>query len=248
MPETPRLHQSIGKILVSECPAVGKAAYDAERREPTRAMERGTLVDQLVFGGANFHEIDAPDYRKKAVQEERYAARAKGMVPILSHELEPAKAIAGIIKSKLLEEGIDLDKAEKQKTIQWQGEAGCPCEGTPDLILGRDTIDLKCGHTANPDRLEYHLHEQGWHFQGAAYQEAVGLGGNHWLVCAELKSGANCVTVCQLSPAFLDIGRRSWLKAQRIWMRGWETGEWPEYTGRVLLPPKSVLIKEGLSS
>ncbi len=219
MSTIPRLHQSLAKVLVQDCPAVGKAQYDAESRAPSRAMERGTLVDQLVFGGANFHVIDAADYRTKAAQQARDAARESGMVPVLEHEFEPARHLAGIIKSKLLMEGIELEKCDKQRTIQWNtAYLDCPAEGTPDLICGRDTIDLKVGHTADPNRLEHHLYDMGWHIQGAAYQEAVGQGGRHWLVCAETKSGANCVSVCQLSPAYLEIGLRAWRKAQMIWM------------------------------
>ncbi len=66
------------------------------------------------------------------------------------------------------------------------------------------------------------------------------------MVCAETKSGANCVSVCQLSPAYLEIGLRAWRKAQLIWMHGWRTGEWPEYGQRALTPPKGVMFKEGL--
>ena len=251
----PRFRQSMAKVLLSECPAIFKAQYDAERRAPSRAMEKGTLVDQLVFGGANFTVIDAGDYRTKKAQEARDAARESGMVPVLADEYEPARRLAGAIKARLLAEGIDLSRCHKQETVQWTSAIGTLCEGTPDLWVeapgGYLTIDLKCGHTANPDRLEYHLYEQGWHIQGAAYQEALNswkCPGQHFIVCAETKSGADCITIAPLSEMYMSIGRMSWEKAQRIWMTCWERNEWPEYTARLLMPPKSVLVQEGLSS
>lgn len=264
----PRLRQSTAKVLVMECPAIGYHQYMQEQREPTRAMEKGTLVDQLVFGGLNFHTIDAKDYRTKKAQEERDGARERGQVPVLAGELDEAKQLAGLIKSRLLDEGIDLGKCLKQHYIEWTTLDGCPAAGTPDLVLIGDgtvqTIDLKVGHTANPDRLEQHLYDQGWHIQGAAYQEAYGfqlgcsrqngkdygwrMPGQHWLVCAEAKSGANCITVAPLSPAYIELGMNAWKRAQKIWQHGWATNEWPEYKSRPLMPTKSVMFREGMSA
>ena len=255
----------MAKVLVQECPAIAKAMYDAEARKPSRAMEKGTLVDQLVFGGSNFHVIDADSYRTKKAQEERDTARENGMVPVLADEFEPARKLAGNIKSRLMMEGIDLEKCEKQKTIQWTSAEGVECEGTPDLFMfqGLTTIDLKVGHTANPDRLEQHLYDQGWHIQGAAYQEAVlseyqkaiasGIPsgwevaaghGRHYLVCAETKSGADCITIAPLSPAYIELGMRAWRRAQAIWVQCWTTNEWPEYTSRPLQPTKNAMWRE----
>ena len=249
----PRLHQSDAKNLVMECPAIAKAVYDGEQRAPSRAMEKGTLVDQLVFGGANFHVIDAADYRTKKAQTERDEARESGMVPVLADEFEPARKLAGSIKSRLMMEGIDLEQCDKQKTLQWTSAEGVECEGTPDLILDCTTIDLKCGHTADPDKLEQHLYDMGWHIQGAAYQEAVHGGkvgghGRHYLVCAETKSGADCITIAPLSPAYIELGMRAWRRAQHIWVQCWTTNEWPEYTSRPLMPPSYVLQREAFHS
>lgn len=250
----PRLHQSIAKVLVQECPAVAKAQYDQEQRKPSRAMEKGTLVDQLVFGGSNFHVIEADSYRTKKAQEERDTARASGMVPVLAEEYEPARKLAGSIKSRLLMEGIDIEGCHKQQTLQWTSAEGVECEGTPDLYFDCVTIDLKVGHTANPDKLEQHVYEMGYHIQGAAYQEAVGSTapiamkgrGKHYLVCAETKSGADCITIAPLSQAYIELGMRAWRKAQYIWVQCWTTNEWPEYTSRPLQPTKNAMFREGL--
>jgi PDDEXK-like domain of unknown function (DUF3799) len=254
----PRLHQSIAKTLAYECPAVAKAQYDAEIRKPSRAMEKGTLVDQLVLGGANFHVIDAryksgprkgepvTDMAGGDAPAQAAEARSKGMVPVLPDDLEKAQALAGAIKSRLLMEGIELDKCSKQEYVEWTTAEGVEAAGTPDLVFGSFTIDLKVGHTANPDKLEQHVFDQGWHLQGAAYQEAT-KGSRHYLVCAETKSGADCITIVPLSPAYIDLGMRAWRRAQHIWVQCWTTNEWPEYTARPLQPTKNALFREGLS-
>jgi PDDEXK-like domain of unknown function (DUF3799) len=257
----PPLHQSMAKVLVSQCPAIAKAQLDAGGKAPTRAMERGSLVDQLVFGGANFHVIDADSYRTKAAQQQRDAAREQGMVPVLAHEYEPAREMAGIIKSRLMCEGIELDKCAKQRTLTWTTRLGNPAEGTPDLFLqpcddGRRvvTVDLKVGASADPDKLDFQIYDMGWDIQAYAYQEAVYKNysdalecpGTHFLVVAEMDSGANCVTVAPLDTAYMDIGRHRWERAQAIWRHCWEFNYWPEYQSRPLTPPKSVLYKEGI--
>ena len=250
----PRLHQSTAKVLVMECPAVAKAQYDQEQRKPSRAMEKGTLVDQLVFGGSNFHVIDADSYRTKKAQEERDTARDNGMIPVLAEEFEPARRLAGSIKSRLMMEGLDLEKCDKQQTLQWITDEGVAAEGTPDLAFEVDTVDLKVGFTANPDKLEQHVYEMGYHIQGAAYQEArrshlkSDRRGRHWIVAAETKSGADCITIAPLSPAYIEIGMRAWRRAQMIWVKCWETNEWPEYTSRPLQPTKNVMFREGMAT
>ncbi len=254
----PRLHQSIAKVLIQECPAAALAVFEEERRRPSRAMERGTLVDQLVFGGADFHIIDAiyKSGKRKGqpvdnmaggnASEQAEAARERGQVPCLPHEYEAAKRRAGRIKARLLEEGIDLSKCQMQQEVEWIGSTGCPCAGKPDLVTGLVTVDLKDGYSANPDKIDHHVFEMGYHIQGAAYQEAVGGKGQHFLVCSEYKSGADMVSVLPFSIQTLYMGREDWVEAQLIWMKCWETNTWPEYTQRPICPPRSVMIKRGI--
>lgn len=193
----PRLHQSTVKDLL-KCPAIAKHRLDVERKKPTKSMERGTLVDQLVFGGASFHTVSArlksgpkkgelaTTWQCAEAQEQAKEARARGQVPVFEHELEAAQQTAGAVRARLLEEGIDLGTCKKQVTVQWTSRLGVECEGTPDLVYlvmeglrGREfvakiiTIDLKVGENADPEYLDDHIYNMGWDIQAAAYLEAL---------------------------------------------------------------------------
>lgn len=265
--EIPRLHQSIAKILIAHCPHVAKKAYD-EGVKVTKAMDRGSLVDQLLFGGAQY-EVIAPRLksgeRKGEVATDWKGAEAKAMkaeiearegrwLAVLANELESARALAGQARAKLLERGLDISQAKcmRQHTMQW--DSIVPCEGTPDTIVlmeksGRvDTIDAKLTD-ANPDRLFPHIYEQGWHIQGAAYQEACNTlregyranFGRHWLLAID--EPHDCVSLVPMSQAYMEIGRHEWALAQKIWFRCWDTGQWPAYHEGEAVPPRWVTNK-----
>lgn len=92
---TPSLSSSVAKAIIAQSPRhawfkhprLNKALLD-EVEEPTPAMEAGTAAHKVIIGkGREIKEIVADNYRTKAAQEARDAARATGMVPILSHRM-----------------------------------------------------------------------------------------------------------------------------------------------------------------
>jgi hypothetical protein len=243
-----RLHQSIAKMLVFQCPAVARYLLDnPDEKKPSREMDLGSLVDQMVFGGSGWHTIDAENYRTKKAQQERDAAYERGQVPVLSKDVEAAQRLAGRIRSRLLEEGIDLNNCWKQRSMRWSSSPLLvECEGTPDLAILHPsewvTVDLKVGERTDPVHLGNHVVNQGWHIQAAAYQEAgfqtypdIDRRGRHLILAAET-SGAQLVQLHPLSEMMMDMGRHAWERAQRIWMDCQRKNEWPEYESRELMP------------
>lgn len=273
--ELVRFRQSLAKTLLGKSPAHVAWELTEERRKATSKMNRGTLIDQLVFGQTNYHTVTAPyasgprkgqpaeDWTSKAAKDERAAAEERGQLPVLQHELDNAREVAGGIRAALMAEDIDLSTCVVQHTIQWDGPGGVKCEGTPDLYFVHrdeegapicvDTIDLKTGDNANPEWLDGHVHAMGWDIQAAAYQEAVhslfpeaNQRGQHWLLVAECE-GPRCITFEPLSSAYMDIGYSRWTKACLTWKQCIETGVWPEYPKRPISPSRSVMFKEGLT-
>jgi hypothetical protein len=242
-----RLTQSIAKVLVTQCPAVARYQLDhPEEKKPSREMNLGSLVDQMVFGGAGWHTIDADSYRTKKAQQERDAAYERGQIPVLAKDVEDAQRLAGRIRSRLMEEGIDLQNCRKQERLEWTSPSGTLCAGTPDLALLHEsewvTVDLKVGARTEPVYLGNHVVDQGWHIQAAAYQEA-GHGlyphtqrrGRHLLLAAET-GGTQMVQLHPFSEMMMDMGRHAWVRAQQIWIACHVSGEWPEYPSRELMP------------
>lgn len=246
-----RFHQSYAKTLLNGCPAQLLHELDGNRRKATRAMDRGSLVDQMLFGERNFHTVDAKDWRTKVAQQERDAAIERGQIPMLAKEADELETAAGLVRSELLMRGVDLAECITQRTYQWTGEDGVECEGTPDIVCPNGTtIDLKCGPQASPDSITKQAWDMCWDVQGAAYQEAVKGNGEHWIIRAGISAEPLLVTVCKLSPYFMEIGRQRLAHTRSIWANCLESNEWPEWPDTVIDPPNfavSKWIEGGLS-
>lgn len=202
MIDRPRLHQSIAKELVTKSPEHVRQILDGEmKRKASRQMKRGTLVDQLVFGGANYQVVDAKyksgprkgqqvaDWTATEAKAQRDEIEKAGMLAVLPNDLEKAQTIAGRVKSVLLAQNFDPKNCHLQNTLTWTTALGVEAEGTPDFDhvvrstkpdeLGNtppkrvDTFDLKVVESSNPDVLDKVVFDFGYDIQGAAYQEAV---------------------------------------------------------------------------
>jgi hypothetical protein len=245
VPAPLRFRQSFSKALWFGCPA--DVLHDIENeRKATKAMETGSLVDQIVTGERNYHTIRADSFRTKVAQQERDAARERGQVPVLVKDLEAAEETAGLVRSELLTWGIDLDApgTHVQRELEWTGLDGVPSRGKPDVFLesgGRAiTIDLKIGDRVSPEDLERQAWSLCWDVQGATYPEGVcqAMGwkpGEHWIVRGSTR-GARCITVCPFDSEMLEMGERRLAWCRRLFARCVETNDWPEHKSRPLVP------------
>lgn len=202
MTDRPRLRQSIAKELVTKSPEHVRQIIEGEMtRKASKQMKRGTIVDQLVFGGANFQVVDAKyksgprkgqpcaDWTATEARAQRDEIEKTGMLAVLPHDLEKAQTIAGRVKSVLLAQNFDPKHCHLQNTLTWTTALGVEAEGTPDfdhVVVNRtpdelgntppkrvDTFDLKVVENCNPDVLDKVVFDYGYDIQGAAYQEAV---------------------------------------------------------------------------
>jgi hypothetical protein len=170
MSQWPRLHQSIAKELVTKSPEHVRQIIEGERtRKASRQMKRGTLVDQLVFGGANFQVVDAKyksgprkgqpvaDWTATEAKAQRDEIEKTGMLAVLPGELEKATPIAGRVKSVLLAQNFDPKNCHLQNTLTWTTALGVEAEGTPDfyhvLPYNPDRPDDRKLDKTKPDEL-----------------------------------------------------------------------------------------------
>lgn len=120
-----RLRQSYsGYLLGRNGKTLRELRRDMERgRTPTKAMEDGALVDQILFGGHTYCEaqpcvkrsgpdkgkvFDPEDWTSADAQEQRKAARERGQVCCLKSEVDTALEQKQSLVDALAEEGIDL--------------------------------------------------------------------------------------------------------------------------------------------
>jgi hypothetical protein len=249
---TMRLRQSIAKVLVKQSPADALRQIEQENRRPTRAMQRGSLIDQLVFGQANYQVCDARyksgprkgelcvDWTASAAAEQREEILSRGQLPVLESELSGATARAGRIRAELLTRGFDIASAVRQQTVEWTTRLGVAAEGTPDVVFHNgDTLDLKDSDIAHPRALAMQIHKMEWDLQRAAYQETAGSRGKHW-ICVSNPATLN-VLIAPLDEVYLEIGKRDWEAAQKIWQECLASGHWPEHFVEAWEAPRNIV-------
>lgn len=144
-------------------------------REPTKAMEDGALVDQLLYGGHTYCEaqvcvkrsgpdkgaqFEPEDWTSADAKEQRDAARSRGQVCALKHEVDLALRQKQSLLEALEAEGIDLFNEKMvtrcmgdplvasqvffsgpkrarvftQPLILWRDAEGVECQGTLDIL------------------------------------------------------------------------------------------------------------------
>lgn len=164
----------------------------------TAAMERGTLVDQQLFGGEDYRLLESvvpasgkrkgqivtpTDWTLQAAREFRDRARADGKIAVLPHEYERAQIQADSVRRCLKEQGVDLERGEAggifpQLELSWTDEGGCKKTGKPDIVIcdGKGNwfiIDVKCSGRVDWGFLRRQVYSMRWDVQAAAYEEGT---------------------------------------------------------------------------
>ena len=187
----PSLSSSIAKLMVGrsplhawyEHPKLNKAKA-LEVEAPSKAMDIGTAVHKKILGqGKIIKEIIADDFKTKAAREARDAARAAGMVPILSADLERVTTLTEAALDQLA--GTDLagifEAGTPEATMAWQDEGGVWCRSRVDWLpaSARDgghitVVDLKTtGGSASPEDWQRTAFEMGYDIQDAFYRRGL---------------------------------------------------------------------------
>lgn len=150
----PTLSSSIAGTLLALTPCHAKAAHprlwDEPPAEKTRTtLDVGKVVHELILGrGEGFEVVDADDWRKKAIQDERDAILAAGRTPILIRDMVRAEAIAAAAARVIAETpGLDdfRDVAARSEVVGlWRDIGGPWCRMMVDrLTVGGTVYDIK---------------------------------------------------------------------------------------------------------
>ncbi len=185
----PSLSSSIAKLLVSRSPLHAFHNHPRlntvapEPEAPTKAMDIGTAAHKLILGeGKAIQIIEAADYRTKAAQEARAAARDAGRVPMLAGDMASVTQLAEAAKFQIA--GTDLaglfDHGTPEATLVWQdGPAWCRArvDWLPDSARagGHITVvDLKTtGGSAHPDDWARTAFDLGYDVQAVFYERGL---------------------------------------------------------------------------
>lgn len=231
------------KLLPPSCPAI----FDHERHnppEPKAVFDLGSAAHKLVLGaGQPIRVIDAPDWRTKAAQAERAAAREADEIPLLTHEHEQVKAMAAAlglhpVARQLFREGT------AELSLFWRDDrSGVECRArfdwlTENAIGDAVVVDYKTCASADPRHIARSVASFGYHVQQAWYMDAARATGvaddpGFLFVCQE-KSPPYVVTVASLDREAVEHGAHLARRARSIFAECEATGEWPIYSDDVV--------------
>jgi len=245
--ETPTLSSSVAHMLIERSPRHAWVAHPklnpAFEAEDSTKTDLGSVVHTLLLGkGADIRIVDADDWRTKAAKEEREAANAAGMQPILRKHAEQAQYIVAAARAQIdaHEElaGI-FANMRAEATLVWQeGEAWC--RARPDVLPhgGNIMVDLKTTTmSAHPDAVQRRLFDTGADVQAAFYlrgAKAVLGRGDEWhfrFVVVETEP-PYALSVVALSPYGLAQAETKVNHAIRWWQKCTAANWWPGYPKR----------------
>jgi hypothetical protein len=207
--------------------------------DPKPQYDFGHLAHKMVLGeGAQIVRVDARDWRTTAAKEAREKAWAHGKIPALPPLIDTAQRMAGKvfahrIAAKLLENGA------AELSGYWHDEpTGVRLRFRPDFLpetgSGRPIIvDYKSAASANPRRFakaayDYGYYQQaGWYIDGL--QHTTGAADAAFVFVVQQKDPPFLVSVCQLEPEDIELGRRQNRAAIDLYARCRDTGKWPGY-------------------
>lgn len=192
----PLFRQSYAKVLLTDCPALLRIQMVRERKQ-SRAMQKGSLLDYLVFEQSDRYEIvDAryktgpragqpcTDWQGREAQEQRDRIIDDGLLPVLETEVDALSETAIAIRARIVKLADEMAggyqrEIQYQPHMTWTSDAGVACEGTPDVVvlvympelIKVCTIDVKHTGLLPQKRFNSQVFAMGWDVQGAAYRE-----------------------------------------------------------------------------
>lgn len=249
------LSSSLAKTVIAQSPLHAKAAIG---KKPTKLMDRGSIIHRLVLGkGADYVVVTAKDWKTKSAQEQRDAARAKNLVPVLHDDLEDFNTAAEKIRIGLADRGIMLDGVSEQ-AVEWDEPSPfgpVRCRAMFDhvwLDTGR-ILDLKVTEDASPGRIEKSAENMRYGVQSAAYTRAMTalrpeLAGRVKFLFAFCEPDEpHAMNLTEPDGMFRELGEQRWLRAVRTWGECIKNDTWPAYGNAInhLTAPGWALAQEG---
>lgn len=236
------------ELLPPSCPAI----YHYRRSHPVfkDVFDFGSAAHKLVLGeGPAVKVVDAADWRTKAAQEQRDAARAAGFIPLLAHEWARAAAMAAAIQDHELAGELlsPLAGGKAELSGWWQDpETGVWCRFRLDWLAGHRTrfgqpiiVDYKSSTCAEPETFarksvaEYRYDQQdAWYSDGY-----LALTGEQpaFLFLVQEKLPPYLISVVQLTEEDRQVGRERNRRALEVFRDCAEAGIWPGYSQDVEL-------------
>lgn len=202
--------------------------------EPTGRSDIGQAVHSLSLGGAPTVYVSANDWRTKAAQEARDAARAEGRIPLLASHERDVETAAANAKAAIARFG----GGKPEVTMLWR-DGLVWCRGRADWLTddGAYDLDIKTCENADPAAwIRSTLVQGGYDVQAAlrtvGHETLTKRTRDVLFVLVEIKP-PYAVSVVGLAPAFVELGRRKVAHAVKLWGECLRANKWPAYDQRI---------------
>lgn len=235
------------KLLPPSCPAKFRHWLDYGQA-PKDAFDLGKAAHLKVLGtGADLAIVEAPDWRTKAAKEAKAAAYAAGKTPILEADHERVTDMAAAVRRHPIAGPLlGPDSGQAEVSAFWTDPAtGVWCRARYDMLRHpspgrrRLVVDYKTTQCADPETIRRTVSSYGYAQQGAQYIDGavqLGLADDPAFVLVFQETEApHLITVVQLDPVALRIGRDLNQQARGIYAECVRTGEWPGYSSDIEL-------------
>lgn len=236
----PSLSASIAKILLDKSPRHAWFAHPrlnpAHESDNDKKFDFGKAVHATLLGAGKVTVVDAADYKTKAAKEQRDSALSAGTLPILADKwprvMKARDAVLAELKTHEARDALTSGKPEQ--TMVWQEDGAWMRSKLDWLPEHGDTFyDLKTSGDANPHIWLKRAFETGADLQAAFYTRGLRAVSRSErpifrFVIVETDEPF-AVSVCQLSPAAVDLAERKVEDATRIWRNCMRANSWPGY-------------------
>lgn len=235
----PALGSTSLKTLATRTPAHWK--WESEHPVHKDVYDVGTVAHSLILEGdeSDVVIVDAADWRTKAAKEAKEEARAAGKIALLQKEFDPILAMRdSVMAHPLARAAFTGHRAEH--SVFWE-EEGLALKCRPDAWQDGLIVDLKTARDADPREFGRLTHNLGYHQSVAHYQDGVAAATGELLPFAFVlveKEPPYLVSVVELDPEAIDLGRQLNSKAKNTYRECSAAGHWPGYesTAPIRLP------------
>ena len=230
-------HSGVKTLLAPGCPAL--FAYQRKHGRPDKStFDFGRAAHRLVLGeGTDVVGVDAPDWRTKEARAQRDEIRAKGLTPLLAHELAVVEDMAEALAENALAVGLLGRPGQSEAALFAVDERDdvwlrAKIDRLPDPDDGRLLVaDYKTTPVADAKAFERAAYNYGYFSQAAWYIDlirALGIAESvAFLFIAQAKEPPYLSIVCEPDPAAIRWGRARNREAIGLYAHCTRTGHWP---------------------
>lgn len=226
----PALGSTSLKTLATKTPAHYR--WQADHPVHKDVFDLGTVAHSLILEGdtTGVVVIDEEDKRGKKWTDPANAAREAGKIPVLAKEWVDIKGMRDSVMAHSVA-GPLFTGHSAESSVFWE-EDGLALKCRPDAWQPGMLIDLKTTRDADPNAFGAIAADFGYHQSAGHYIDGVKALTDEQLpfkfVLVE-KTAPYFVSVVELDPYAVDLGRQLNDRAKRIYRECTETGRWPGY-------------------